>query len=130
MLFQGNIALGSELVNFYSVFQYKKIFCVFSNMGFYGDFVCVVFLETESSYGGANDGESPVMLPWHNRVGLEGITSVDSSSTDITSMCSLYCTKIIFFQEMHLLFGFVQEMRQIIGSFTFKAEKTFSMSWD
>lgn len=119
MLFQGNRALGSELVNFNSVFQYKKIFCVFLNMGFYGDFVCVVCLETESSYGGANDGESPVMLPWHNRVGLEGITSVDSSSTDITSMCSLYCTKIIFFQEMHLLFGFVQEMRQIIGSFTF-----------
>lgn len=39
------------------------------------------------------------MLPWHNRVGLEGITSVDSSSTDITSMCSLYYTKIIFFLD-------------------------------
>ncbi|XP_046679270.1 rapamycin-insensitive companion of mTOR-like isoform X3 [Homalodisca vitripennis] len=42
--------------------------------------------ETESSYGGAgNDGESPVMVQWQSKGGLEGITSVDSSSTDITT---------------------------------------------
>lgn len=119
MLFQCNRAFGSELINLYKVVQHYKDFAKFLNKGFYGDFLCVTFLETESSYGGANDGESPVMLPWHNRVGLEGITSVDSSSTDITSMCSLYYTKIIFFLEMHLLFVFVQEMRQINSTFTF-----------
>ncbi|KAG8285861.1 hypothetical protein J6590_072102 [Homalodisca vitripennis] len=48
--------------------------------------------ETESSYGGAgNDGESPVMVQWQSKGGLEGITSVDSSSTDITTAISHDC---------------------------------------
>ncbi|XP_039296287.1 uncharacterized protein LOC120354101 [Nilaparvata lugens] len=37
--------------------------------------------ETESSYGAPNEGESPIMLPWQTRGGLEGVNSVDSSSS-------------------------------------------------
>lgn len=49
----------------------------------------LLHLETESSYGGiGNDGESPVMLPWQTKGGLEGVNSADSSSTDMTSK---YC---------------------------------------
>ncbi|XP_075232541.1 uncharacterized protein LOC142330961 [Lycorma delicatula] len=43
--------------------------------------------ETESSYGGApGEGESPIMLPWQTKGGLEGVNSIDSSSTDVTSI--------------------------------------------